>query len=662
MLNKKEQFILKKLLDMQESYLSSTQLAEDLHVSDRTVRKYISQLKTTIEKHGASINSKTGYGYQLEIQSSIQFYEFYNQMNKYIERKDDIAVIQESLDRQYYILKKLFFEMESAKVDDLASDLFVSRSTITNDLSSIKKLLSPYDLKIDNRTKKGIYVAGIETNKRHFIMYYFFNDKMMNATLGFSSYEGLLNEIDTLKITSIVLEECRQGELHLSDYAIYNLVLHICLAIKRLTSGYELKQITSEDVTEGEEIKIAKNIVNRISAEFEITLPEVEAYYISLHFFNRNNRVSFIGYEKEILESQIKLAFQQLTEITGMPFVADELLLHGILSHISLMMNRVKKGTSIENPLLSEIKQNYPEIHQLTMQQLATLPIFITEDISEDEWAYLTIHLLAAIERYIKPKQLLVTVVCATGVGSAQMLKSRLENEFGSKFIIKYVVGYYDLSEEIIQDTDIIISTIDLSNLVFKIPVLYVSVFLPKDDVEKINTEIDLFYSNDTNIYTQKNRNTIKENHSNKDLLRFFNKDLFLLIEGETTRDEVIDQMIELVTKFENISSKRVIEQINQRETFGSVVFTKQLAVPHPMESLHENSFVVVAIAKDGIVWDEQNQQVRLVIMLLSSKYGHDGFDKVGKKMVSIIENKELENRLIKSNNYHEFIKQFIEN
>lgn len=75
--------------------------------------------------------------------------------------------------RQHSILKRLLLESDHAFIDDLAENLFVSRSTISNELVEIKEKLKPYHLKIESKPSIGLYVVGEEQAKRHFIMDYF---------------------------------------------------------------------------------------------------------------------------------------------------------------------------------------------------------------------------------------------------------------------------------------------------------------------------------------------------------------------------------------------------------------------------------------------------------------------------------------------------------
>ena len=108
------------------------------------------------------------------------------------------------------------------------------------------------------------------------------------------------------------------------------------------------------------------------------------------------------------------------------------------------------------------------------------MPTFNLFSLTPNEIAYIALHFMAAKERYKEQRKYNVLVICATGYGSAQMLKSRIENELGNLILIADVIGYYEINDEKLKGIDFIISSIDLSNLIFNIPVFTVSVFFDR--------------------------------------------------------------------------------------------------------------------------------------------------------------------------------------
>ncbi|KAF6583203.1 helix-turn-helix domain-containing protein, partial [Paenibacillus sp. EKM208P] len=60
--------------------------------------------------------------------------------------------------RNRFLMKKLLLTNAYVKLDDLAEILYVSRSTLQNDLKELRKLLATYGLSLENRPYHGIRV------------------------------------------------------------------------------------------------------------------------------------------------------------------------------------------------------------------------------------------------------------------------------------------------------------------------------------------------------------------------------------------------------------------------------------------------------------------------------------------------------------------------
>ena len=144
---------------------------------------------------------------------------------------------------------------------------------------------------------------------------------------------------------------------------------------------------------------------------------------------------------------------------------------------------------------------------QLAEQLVTIMPTFQSFSLTPNEIAYIALHLWHFKERYKEQRKYNVLVICATGYGSAQMLKSRIENELGNLILIADVIGYYEINDEKLKGIDFIISSIDLSNLIFNIPVFTVSVFLT--DEELPNKPARYFTFRDINVVTKNGRQNI---------------------------------------------------------------------------------------------------------------------------------------------------------
>lgn len=487
MLSKKELAIITFLIHHKEQFVSSATLAEVIGMSDRTVRKYLKELISSLPEHGAHIISKQGRGYCLEIDHSMAFDIFWQESVTSKKRLADVTQVEGSVDREDYVLHKFFFEDAVQDFEELCQELYISRTTLKHVLAGIKERIIPYQLELEI-THQHIQIRGKEEDIRHFIMDYFFLtsfDNTLSTMVGNTFLEG----INFAEIMIIVLDECRDAKLKLSDFVMNNLVLHIALMVQRIRSGCPLELFSIPiAIRQSDEYQVALRILYRVEEVMGIRFPKEEANYIALHLKVKHSVGKHWQDDNtdEKLQDHLKACIAKISQLTGMTLETDTNLFQGLLAHMMPLTTRLENHIQLTNPLTEEIKSQYPEIFTLTKQTFSDLLVCQKNDVSDDEWAYISLHLMAAIKRYSNRHKLRVLVVCATGYGSAMMLKNRLEKEFEGRLRIVDVISYYEITEERLKTVDLIISSISLANLMFLTPVITVSVFLSNQDIETI--------------------------------------------------------------------------------------------------------------------------------------------------------------------------------
>lgn len=659
-MNTKQITILRLLYQNKNHFITAQEIAYEIDISDRTARKYVGVVNEVVQENGANIEAKRGQGYRLLIEEANVFHIFYRNVCNPMQAEKKVIPIQDLGERQYYILKQLLLEGNSALVEDLADNLFVSRSTISNVLVEIKKILKPYDLSLESKPNRGLYILGKEQAKRHFIMEYFFMNKLSDNIHAFSLYTSLLEEVNIAEILMIVLDECRESQLQLSDFVIYNIVLHIGLAIKRIHSGFEMDAIEIYGDKDSIQYKTANRIIERITESLEIEFPEEEANYIALHLTNKVTTEKIYQktqFNEQGIKKQLIQALTQMDKKTGMEMANDHILIDGLMTHFTPMLVRLQNNTDHINPLLFEVKEKHHQVLRWVLEFISLMPVFQNYSVSESEWAYVAIHILAAIERFVNKQKVHALVICATGLGSSQMLKMRLENEFGSKIVIEQVISYYEITNEKLEGIDLIISSINLSNVVFNIPVVHVSVFLGSADIQKINSVL----SQHKGLATIKNTPQLQSYQMKEVFNTFFRHDLFLYLDHSTDKKAIIDQLISLVEKVEKRPIYNELSaQLKLRESFSSVAFSKYLAVPHPIEGVTNSQYVAVAIIPSKVEWDETHQDIQLVFMLVPDRFQSAGLEVISRSLTAVLEDDSLRQELVNCTTFEEFSQTFM--
>ncbi|MBJ8325299.1 BglG family transcription antiterminator [Streptococcus pacificus] len=658
MLSKKEIALMSVLLQQKNSYVSSKALAEEIKTSDRTARKYLNQLAQSIKNQGATITSKQGQGYLLTIERPIEFEVFWQEVLASKKKMTDITQVEEADDRQHYVLNKLFFEDPQQSFHQLTSDLFVSKTTLSSVLTEIKKRIKPYGLTLET-SHKSIWVNGKEEAIRHFIMDYFFLDSFdesMFAVVG----ETLLDKINFAELTIFVLDECRDANLRLSDFVIHNLVLHIALMIKRIRSGYPLDVFPiSKEIEKSLEYEVATRILRRVESALAITFPKEEANYIALHLKVKHSatNLSELSTSKDQLVNHLKEKLNEIAKATKMPLDQDSNLINGLLAHFNPLLIRVKNKIQLANPLIDDVKAHYPDTFYLTKKIFKTMPELVQYDVGDDEWAYIALHIMAAIERYSNRHKLQVLVVCATGYGSAMMLKNRLEKEFSGSIKIADVVSYYEINEERLENIDLIISSISLNHLLFLTPIIHVSVLLTKDDVNQIRQFIgeQSHFKNGESLKSSHDLNKAKEIAS-----AVFSPDKLIYFKEPITKQQALEQLVKQLNEaVEPDFVHQFLDQISLRESYSPLVFGESLAFPHPAIPMTYSEQIVVGILKHPITWDDKHQAIRFIFLLSPSKGRNHYLKFVSPSLVAFVDDKQLQTTLLETPTYESLINTF---
>ncbi|HER7558896.1 TPA: BglG family transcription antiterminator [Streptococcus pyogenes] len=597
MLSKKELAIITFLIHHKEQFVSSATLAEVIGMSDRTVRKYLKELISSLPEHGAHIISKQGRGYCLEIDHSMAFDIFWQESVTSKKRLADVTQVEESVDREDYVLHKFFFEDAVQDFEELCQELYISRTTLKHVLAGIKERIIPYQLELEI-THQHIQIRGKEEDIRHFIMDYFFVtsfDNTLSTMVGNTFLEG----INFAEIMIIVLDECRDAKLKLSDFVMNNLVLHIALMVQRIRSGCPLELFSIPiAIRQSDEYQVALRILYRVEEVMGIRFPKEEANYIALHLKVKHSVGKYWQDDNtdEKLQDHLKACIAKISQLTGMTLETDTNLFQGLLAHMMPLTTRLENHIQLTNPLTEEIKSQYPEIFTLTKQTFSDLLVCQKNDVSDDEWAYISLHLMAAIERYSNRHKLRVLVVCATGYGSAMMLKNRLEKEFEGRLRIVDVISYYEITEERLKTVDLIISSISLANLMFLTPVITVSVFLSNQDIETIRQFIGEQEGIKKEVSLPSQMSLAKAEQL---LTGVFSPNLFLYLDEKISKEDLLLRMIACL---DEAGTETFVEdfyhQMVLRENYSPVIYGEVLAFPHPANPMTYSEQVVVAIAE----------------------------------------------------------------
>lgn len=456
-------------------------LAETFNVNARTIRNDIVQIedylknknvKATIEVKNKIITINMLKDIKLEDLVEINYHDFYS---------DRIS----NEERILLILSDLCWSDGYLTIQDLADKYFVSRGTINSDIVSIKEYCDKNGINFVSARGKGIGIDEDEKNRRKYLASIIKEFAYLNQKINLDmSIYGQWFDLDEInKIQAIVNEVDEIFNVSLTDVAYEALIVHIALSIERFKAGNNDEELPSEELENIDSLqyKIASTLVEMINEEFNISLGENEIYYIAVHTAAKSGVI--VAQEKRgdnFLEYYCLRLINNVGLLLNVDLSNDKHLFNSLFQHLCACDYRNRNNISLDNPLKDELKNNYKDLFEIVKAVIIDVnePDVIIP--SDDEIAYVMLHFCTAIKRDIKQiKPLRVLVVCATGIGTAELLSLGLKENFNFEIVDK-LAKHQLKDEKYLNDVDLIISTVPLKS---RIPSVVVSPILKEKDI-----------------------------------------------------------------------------------------------------------------------------------------------------------------------------------
>lgn len=624
-----------KILLESNKIVTGEQLCTTIGVSSRTIRSDIKELNNIFENHGAVILSEKGKGYILEINDNEKFEEIYSS-----EEKKDNNMSFTGEGRVEYIITKLLLN-EIKNIDaitqiDLADELFISLSSLKNNIKLAKVNLENFTLDIEKNRNKGIKITGKEDSLRCCIC-----EKLNSSNKMFlNEFEEVLRNFLGIKSLSILEEIIKDNivkfKLRLSDIAFKDLRSYVAVMLVRNNNNHNV--VYTEDMTNDlksePKMNIARSICDNLMKKFNVKIRETEVCYVTKHIIASSLIETDGEEENSKLTETILVAIK---EIFNVDLTSDEVLREFLGAHLKASINRSKYGVKMENSMLGIIKNNYPFAFEIGVLSNKIIRSQYGLNLSEDDIGYLSLHFAASIER-LKEQEIgsvkKVIIVCTTGVGTSLLIKVKLEHHFKGRLIIVDTIPWYEFNECLLQSVDFIITTIPLPGECKK--VIHVKNLLDDDEIKRIEGNLE--------------NNTYKENG----LINKFKGDIFFKDIEASTRNKLLNKITnELIHK--KYITEAVKKEIFLREELASTEIGNLVAIPHTSHKDLKESFISVAILKKGITWHKENVQVVLIICI-AKKDQHQWKSNLEQLYKSIIE-LDVVLEIIKSTDFEGFKK-----
>ena len=631
-----------KILDILRQHkngIVSDEIARLCGVSSRTVRTDLKSISDQIDKKIVTIEVSTRHGYRLEIRDVEAAQKLYEMST---------LVQLEGIERTNYILCAILaatFLGEPLKQQKLADEIFVSLSTLKTSLRDVKTQLEKYDLAIVNFKNFGMTLEGNERDLRRCISDYLFRNQTSREKI----LAALPIKIDIGKLRSIVIRVMSSYDIMLTDDSLERFIGYVVITLVRANHEHNVtyKFRESKAIEEHREFSMATAILEEIYSNFGVDVLANEAYYLAQNLIAGNKYTPSESQISQQVQKLTELMLERVYKIVGIDFRGEETLRDGLKTHLEALIPRIRFRTRIHNEVLSVVKNEYPLAFQIGVIAAKVVEEHEGIAVNEDEISYLAVHFGAALTRMNinadRSKQT-AFIVCGAGIGTAILLKSRVEDYFRELLTVSKVMPGYKLKDADLNNVDVIISTLTLD----KLPPL------SEDDTKKIVVVRHLLDEDEVKLIQQKLFSTTRIFALNVD--KFFRRECFVTGKNFRSKEKILEFMTGELEKL-GLMDEETVASVLEREHASPTEIGNLVAIPHPLKNTASISSISVLILERPLLWVEHQVQVIFLLSIAANDFYL--WETIFLKLFKYLTKEGGVRKLIANPNYDAFIKDF---
>ncbi|ERL64816.1 BglG family transcription antiterminator [Schleiferilactobacillus shenzhenensis] len=555
-------------------------IAAATHLSERTVANYLDLLAADVTPYGVTVERKPSVGIRLTGSRSGK-----QKLGLLVQAKGGLTSQDE---REHYLEVKLLLTDRPVTLQQLADDLFVSRSTVEGDFKAVKQRLQQQGVTIRS-SHTGVAVTATEEQRRHLIAQllrqYWGDNLYVKQTKDGQLMQNvqLPRQLQTFFLPALVdgvmaafAEFTEQTHVTFNDYEFQSLAIHLVIAYKR-AEGTPVPPARDPAELRPE----TRVLLALLAKHLHLQLPPSEQDYINLHLTNmldQNQHPLTVSADADtaVLSEQLTAWLRDLQP--------DSELLQGLTLHLASALYRLQAGLSITNPYVAEIKRNLPVAFDTALALTKQLRTAYRVTFNDDEVCYLALHFASFFERQPRRRRIETVVVCSSGIGTSRLLAQRLEERFADSLHITRTIGLAELLKNGVH-AQLVISTIPIEGVAA--PVVTVNPLLSPADAQHVTAAIQ----------------QLTQTARTDSFLQLLPSDMVVVTNEATAYTDVIPAIATRLGEHGVTASPKVVTQAAvARENLASTAL-KDVAIPHVSPELIQRSAICLWIAPHGIAW-----------------------------------------------------------
>lgn len=608
--------ILEKNID---EFYTSALLASDLQVSKRTIINTIKEINSK-EK----IIYATNKGYKLA-----KRYIVNDQNNESpIERRDYIIWI--------------LLTNKDINIYDLADTLYVSSSTIKNDIDELRKeLIRKFNLSIIYK-KDRISLSGKEKDIRRLFDWRIRKESRDNfTTLNFLQIR--FPQLDIAQIKVIIQSELQKQGVFINDFQLIAIILHLCITILRAESNNYIIDKNDEysNKNNSPEFIAAEKILKKIETIFpNCFFNDFEKYNFYLLIASNSSRLCadhclFEHIDPSIIELTNTIC-EKVTDTYGLTLNCPSFK-NRFMIHLNNLVFRCKNNTTSKNDLVLITKSQFPLIYEIATYIAYQIKTSTGYQINDEEISFIAFHIGNEIDEQLQKNSLVRCALIAYEYNQIDYhLANKLTSLFGSKIIIVSTDNSNKESYDF-NDVDLIITVLPITT---KHDFIIVHPLLSLGDIEALEKVIDKIMNNKKNKLMRQSVSSL------------FKKEFFIKNAKVENESQAITKMCEIL-RSKNYIEDEFEKSVFEREKLSSTAFGNY-AIPHPLVVNSNKTAIFVIVNEKTIKWNNSN--VNFIFLLCVSEKDKNIFRDLFSSIIFLLGDSKIKQKLISAESFEDFL------
>lgn len=289
--------------------ITSEELASLTKASARTIKSDIAIINDALQENGCRILSKKSEGYQLVVTDQGRYEAYKTQLeiiNHYSDSDQELSYML----RVSEIIRELLSSNDYTNIDELAEKMYMSRSTIKQDLQKVRKYLESYSLQLETKPNYGMRVVGKERHFRMAMMSaYGINIPTVQRNLKVEQYRKQLEAEDYDAVRHTTLDVLRKEKYSIKDNASQGLSRYLMVMRSRIKLNYGHIIFDEKTRKELASFKIQSKVTGHLFKELQcyegFDVSEDEKRFITMYL------IAYHDYEgAEITENVMQFFFK----------------------------------------------------------------------------------------------------------------------------------------------------------------------------------------------------------------------------------------------------------------------------------------------------------------------------------------------------------------